>query len=86
VERQLRAAVRLAEEVSMRPLVARGRLTLAEFYRRVSHPGEAGQELKAAADLFRQMGMGYWLARAETEGLRQGAATSRDRGDSPLDS
>ncbi len=86
VERQLRAAVRLAEEVSMRPLVARGRLTLAEFYRRAGHPGEAGQELQAAADLFRQMGMRYWLARAETEGLRQGAATSRDRGDSSLDS
>ncbi|HWO06658.1 MAG TPA: hypothetical protein VNQ54_17785, partial [Methylomirabilota bacterium] len=75
----------LAEEVSMRPLVARGRLTLAEFYRRVGNPGEAGRELEAAADLFRQMGMRYWLARAETEGLRPDTATSRDRGDSPLD-
>jgi len=52
----------------------------------VGNPGEAGRELKAAADLFRQMGMRYWLARAETEGLRLGAATSRERGDSPLDS
>jgi hypothetical protein len=66
--------------------VARGRLTLAEFYRRVGNPVEAGRELNAAADLFRQMGMRYWLARAETEGLRLGAATSRERGDSPLDS
>jgi len=86
VERRLRAAVGLAEEVAMRPLVARGRLTLAEFYRRVGNPEEAGRDLKAAANLFRQMGMGYWLARAETEGLRLGAATSRERGDSPLDS
>ena len=33
----------------------------------MGNPGEAGRELKAAADLFRQMGMRYWLARAETE-------------------
>jgi tetratricopeptide (TPR) repeat protein len=83
--RQLRSVIGLAEEVSMRPLVARGRLTLAEFYRRVGNAGEAGRELRAAADLFRQMGMRYWLARAETEGLRLDTATSRDRGDSPLD-
>ena len=51
----------------------------------MGNPEEAGRELKAAADLFRQMGMGYWLARAETEGLRLGTARSRDRGDSPLD-
>jgi hypothetical protein len=86
VERQLRSVIGLAEEVSMRPLVARGHLTLAEFYRRVGNAGESGRELKAAADLFRLMGMRYWLARAETEGLRLGTATSRERGDSPLDS
>jgi class 3 adenylate cyclase/tetratricopeptide (TPR) repeat protein len=65
VERHLRTAVKLAEGVSMRPLVARCRLSLAEFYRSTGNPGVADEELKSAATLFRQMGMNLWLARAE---------------------
>jgi class 3 adenylate cyclase/tetratricopeptide (TPR) repeat protein len=85
IERHLRASVTLAEEISMRPLVARGRLALAELHRRAGHAAAAAPELEAATALFRQMGMRFWLARAETEGLRLDAATSRDRGDAPLD-
>lgn len=67
VERHLRSAARLAEELSIRPLVARCRFTLAGFYRRVGDRGRAGHELEAAGALFRQMGMGFWLARAGAE-------------------
>jgi hypothetical protein len=68
VERHLRPAIRLAEDLSMRPLVARCHFTRAGFYRRVGDRGRAGQELEAAGALFRQMGMRFWLARAEAEG------------------
>jgi class 3 adenylate cyclase/tetratricopeptide (TPR) repeat protein len=83
VERHLRAAAGLAEELAMRPLVARCRFTLAEFYRRARDRGQASQELNAAAALFRQLGMRFWLARAEAEGLRLGAPMSTGRGDPP---
>jgi hypothetical protein len=69
VERYLRPAIGLAEELSMRPLVARCHFTLAGFYRRVGDRGRAGHELKAADALFRQMGMRFWLARVEAEGI-----------------
>ncbi|MGH7386378.1 MAG: hypothetical protein ACREKG_14465, partial [Candidatus Rokuibacteriota bacterium] len=83
-ERHLRAAGDLAEELSMRPLVARSRLTLAKFYRRAGDHRRAGHELKAAAALCRQMGMRFWLARAEAEESSPGVATSAERGASPL--
>jgi class 3 adenylate cyclase/tetratricopeptide (TPR) repeat protein len=76
VERQLLAAARLAEELSMRPLVARCRFTLAGFYRHVGDRGRAAHELKAAGALFRQMGMRYWLSRAEAEGSSLDAPTA----------
>ncbi len=69
VERHLRSAARLAEDLSMRPLVARCHLTRAGFYRRTGDHGRAGQERTAAGALFRQMGMRFWLARAEAEGV-----------------
>jgi len=68
VERHLGSASRLAEELSMRPLVARCHFTRARFYRRVGDRGQAGREQRAAGALFRQMGMRFWLARAEAEG------------------
>jgi len=81
VERHLRAAATLAEELSMRPLVGRCRLTLGTFYRRVGDQGRAGPELRTAAALFRQMGMRFWLARAEGEGIGRDAPASSGRGD-----
>jgi len=69
-ERQLRSAAGLAEELSMRPLAARCRFTLAGLYRRAGDRSQAGPELQAAVASFRQMGMRFWLARAEAEGVR----------------
>jgi class 3 adenylate cyclase/tetratricopeptide (TPR) repeat protein len=67
-ERHLRAAVGLAEELSMMPLAARSRLSLGQLYRRVGDHGRARPELQAAAAMFREMGMRFWFARAEAEG------------------
>ena len=66
-EQQLRAAVELAGELGMRPLVARGRLSLAGACRRAGDAGRAADELAAAGALFRELGMRFWLARAEEE-------------------
>ena len=68
--RQLRSAAGLAEELSMRPLAARCRFTLAGLYRRAGNRSQAGPELQAAVASFREMGMRFWLARAEAEGIR----------------
>jgi tetratricopeptide (TPR) repeat protein len=81
VERQLRAAAALAEELSMRPLAGRCRLTLGSFYRRAGDQERAGHELRTAAALFRQMGMRFWLARAAGEGIGLDAPAPSGRGD-----
>ncbi|HWN02077.1 MAG TPA: adenylate/guanylate cyclase domain-containing protein [Candidatus Dormibacteraeota bacterium] len=86
VERHLRAAVDLAEELAMRPLVARCRLTLARFYRRAGERDRADHELKAAVSQFRQLGMRFWLARAEAGVPSRDAAPSAGRGDAPSSS
>jgi class 3 adenylate cyclase/tetratricopeptide (TPR) repeat protein len=70
VVRQLRSAAGLAEELSMRPLAARCRFTLAGIYRRAGDRSQASHELQTAVSSFRQMGMRFWLARAEAEGIR----------------
>ncbi|HTI55984.1 MAG TPA: adenylate/guanylate cyclase domain-containing protein [Verrucomicrobiae bacterium] len=80
-ERHLRAAAALAEELSMRPLVGRCRLTLGSFYRRVGDQERAEPELRAAAALFRQMGMRFWLARAAGDGIGLDAPAPSGRGD-----
>ena len=67
-EPQLRAALLLASELGMRPLVARSRLCLAGVWRRAGNTDRAADELAAAGALFRELGMRFWLARAEEEG------------------
>ena len=67
VVQSLTAAAALAEELTMRPLVARCRLSLAGVHRRAGDRARAEEEYRAATDLFRSMGMRFWLARAEAE-------------------
>jgi class 3 adenylate cyclase/tetratricopeptide (TPR) repeat protein len=69
-------ALTLADELGMRPLVARCRLGSGAWYRRARRSTEARASLTAAADLFRVMEMGAELARAEAElaALSTGAA------------
>ena len=59
-----RHALSLADELGVRPLVARGALTLAHVSRRAGATAEADEHLALAAAMFTEMGMNYWLERA----------------------
>lgn len=60
-------ALKLAEELGMRPLAAHCHLGLGKFYRRLVERAHAAERLGTAATLFRDMQMPYWLAQAEAE-------------------
>jgi tetratricopeptide (TPR) repeat protein len=64
-ERQYRQALALAEELDMRPLVAHCHLGLGKLYRRTGDRAKAGEHLTAAATMYREMDMRFWLAQAE---------------------
>jgi tetratricopeptide (TPR) repeat protein len=64
-----RRALVLADELGMRPLLARCHLALGLLYRRAGQRGSAEQHLGLAITLFREMDMGHWLEEAE-KGLR----------------
>ena len=50
----------------MRPLVAHCYLGLGKLYRRTGKREHAREHLTTAATMFREMGMTYWLEKAET--------------------
>jgi tetratricopeptide (TPR) repeat protein/MoxR-like ATPase len=59
-------ALTLADELGMRPLVARCHLGLGQIRRRQGQPG-AAESLSRAVHLFREMQMRRWLGEAEAE-------------------
>jgi len=66
-EGHYRDALALAEELGMRPLVAHCHLGLSTLYRRTDTRELARAHLTAATTLYREMDMGFWLAKAEAE-------------------
>jgi tetratricopeptide (TPR) repeat protein len=54
-------ALRLAEELSMRPLIAHCHLGLGGLYRRSGNDAQADKHLTAATTMYREMGMNFWL-------------------------
>jgi hypothetical protein len=52
----------LAQELGMRPLVALG---LAKLYHRTDKREQAQAHLATATTMYRDMGMTYWLEKAE---------------------
>jgi tetratricopeptide (TPR) repeat protein len=58
-------ALDLATELGMRPLVAHCHLGLGTLYLRVSRHEQAQAELNTAAEMYRAMGMSFWLEKAE---------------------
>jgi class 3 adenylate cyclase/tetratricopeptide (TPR) repeat protein len=64
-EGHYRAAVALASELSMRPLVAHCHLGLGELHRRAGDRTKAEQHLATATSMYREMGMSVWLEQAE---------------------
>jgi uncharacterized protein HemY len=62
------AASVLAADLGMRPLVARCcHLGLGKLYRRTGKREQAQEHLSSATTMYREMGMTYWLAKAEAE-------------------
>ncbi len=51
----------------MRPLLAHCHLGLAKPYRRTGKREQAQEHLATATTIYREMGMTYWLERAEAE-------------------
>ena len=61
------AAIALAEERGMRPLLAHCQLGLGRVHRRAGESARAREETTAALFEYRAMDMTYWRARAEAE-------------------
>jgi hypothetical protein len=51
----------------MRPLVAHCHFGLSKLYCRTDDHAKAREELTAAATMYREMDMRYWLEKAEAE-------------------
>jgi class 3 adenylate cyclase/tetratricopeptide (TPR) repeat protein len=66
-ETYYRQAIALAEELGLRPLLGRSHLGLGTLYRRTGKRQQAQQHLITATAMFRDMGMTYWLEKAEAE-------------------
>jgi tetratricopeptide (TPR) repeat protein len=58
-------ALALAGELGMRPLVAHCHLGLGTLYRRAGKGEKAREHLTTATTMYREMGMPFWLERAE---------------------
>ena len=66
-ENRYSQALALATELGMRPLVAHCHAGLARVYRRTGQHDQAQEHLTTATTLYREMGMTYWLEKAEAE-------------------
>ena len=58
-------ALARADELGMRPLAAHCHLGLGQLYRRMGDRAKAQERLATAATMYREMGMGFWLEKAE---------------------
>jgi hypothetical protein len=66
-EAHYRKTLALAEPRGMRPLVAHCHLGLGTLYRRTDKREQAREHLATATTMYREMGMTYWLEKAEAE-------------------
>jgi hypothetical protein len=60
-------ALALADELGMRPLIAHCHLGLGKLYHRTDKREQAREHLTTATTMYREMGMTYWLEKAEAE-------------------
>jgi class 3 adenylate cyclase/tetratricopeptide (TPR) repeat protein len=66
-EDHYRHGLALSGELGMRPLVAHCHLGLGKLYRRTDKRERAQEHLATATSMYREMGMTYWLEKAEAE-------------------
>jgi class 3 adenylate cyclase/tetratricopeptide (TPR) repeat protein len=61
------ASLAVATELGMRPLIAHCHLGLGTLYRRTGDHAKADEHLTTAARMYREMGMSFWLEKADAE-------------------
>ena len=61
------AALTLASELEMRPLVAHCHLGLGRLYRWTGQPEQAQEHLTTATAMYGEMGMTYWMEKLEKD-------------------
>jgi tetratricopeptide (TPR) repeat protein len=61
------AAMTLASELGMRPLLAHCHLGLSKLYRRTGDHAKAREHLTTAVTMYREMDMTFWLEKADAE-------------------
>jgi len=66
-ETRYRQAMTLADHLGMRLLVAHCQFGLSTLYRRTEKREQAQEHLTTATAMYREMGMTYWLEKAEAE-------------------
>jgi tetratricopeptide (TPR) repeat protein len=66
-EAHYRKALALAELRGMRPLIAHCHLGFGKLYRRTDRREQAQEHLTTATTMYRDMGMTYWLEKAEVD-------------------
>jgi class 3 adenylate cyclase/tetratricopeptide (TPR) repeat protein len=66
-EAYYRQALSLADALGMRPLIAHCHLGLGKLYRRTDKREQAQEHLATATTMYREMGMTYWLEKADAE-------------------
>jgi tetratricopeptide (TPR) repeat protein len=66
-EAHYREALTHAGRLGMRPLVAHCHLGLGKLYHRTDDGAQAREHLTTAATMYSEMGMGFWLEKAEEE-------------------
>ena len=65
----VRRALALANELGMRSLVTHCHLGLGTLYRRTGDRMKAQEHLTTATTMYREMGMSFWLEKAEAASL-----------------
>src|SRR5262245_25655551 len=66
-ETHYRPALAVAGELGMRPLLAHCHLGLGKLYQRTGQREQAQEHLTTSTTMYREMGMTYWLDKAEKE-------------------
>jgi uncharacterized protein HemY len=66
-ENHYRQARARSDELGMRPLVAHCHLGLGRLYRQTGDGAKAQEHLTTAITMYREMGMTFWLEKADTE-------------------
>jgi class 3 adenylate cyclase/tetratricopeptide (TPR) repeat protein len=66
-EEYILQGMKIVDELKLKPLYAQGHLFLGELYANAGQKEKALENLKRAETMFQEMGMDYWLGRAQED-------------------